>query len=135
MSTRKLALAAFCTVLCAAMGVLFATRWIGSIIVEHDRNPRFVTLSDGSIRNAFTVKIANCSASPREFELVAEGLAEARLEIIGVQSGRKIAVAEDGAQSLRVTLTSQGEHVGAVRFIARDAMGDVPGAGDRFVAQ
>ena len=33
--------------------------------VLHDRNPLFVTLSDGTIRNGYTIKILNKSRAPR----------------------------------------------------------------------
>ena len=42
--------------------------------VLHDRNPQFVTLSDGSIRNGYTVKILNMVPLRREMELSLEGL-------------------------------------------------------------
>ncbi len=42
--------------------------------VLHDRNPQFVTLSDGSIRNGYTVKILNMVPVRREMELSLEGL-------------------------------------------------------------
>ena len=35
------------------------------INVLHDRNPQFVTLSDGSIRNGYTVKLLNMIPEPR----------------------------------------------------------------------
>lgn len=47
--------------------------------VSHDRNPLFVTLSDGSIRNGYEVKVANMLASPRQFELLVDGLEGAEL--------------------------------------------------------
>ncbi|UOM34041.1 cytochrome c oxidase accessory protein CcoG [Acuticoccus sp. I52.16.1] len=42
--------------------------------VAHDRNPRFVQLSDGSVRNGYTVKIMNMEPEPREFDFGLEGL-------------------------------------------------------------
>lgn len=47
--------------------------------VNHDRNPLFVTLSDGSIRNGYEVKVANMLASPRQFTLLVDGLEGAEL--------------------------------------------------------
>ena len=43
--------------------------------VLNDRNPIYVRLSDGSIRNGFTVKILNMEQRPRSFVVSAEGLA------------------------------------------------------------
>ncbi len=49
--------------------MLFAllTRDRLDINVLPDRNPLFVTLSDGSIRNGYTLKILNMLAEPRQF--------------------------------------------------------------------
>ncbi|MCF3934430.1 cytochrome c oxidase accessory protein CcoG [Acuticoccus sp. M5D2P5] len=42
--------------------------------VAHDRNPRYVQLSDGSIRNGYTVKIMNMEPTPRTFDFGLVGL-------------------------------------------------------------
>jgi cytochrome c oxidase accessory protein FixG len=42
--------------------------------VLHDRNPQFVVLSDGSIRNGYTVKILNMVPQNRSMELSLQGL-------------------------------------------------------------
>lgn len=52
--------------------------------VQHDRNPVYVTLSDGSIRNGFTVKILNMIPEPRVIHLSLEGLPGATMEIKGM---------------------------------------------------
>lgn len=44
------------------------------INVLHDRNPQFVMLSDGAIRNGYTVKILNMVPRPRVMTLALEGL-------------------------------------------------------------
>ena len=49
--------------------------------VLHDRNPQFVTLSDGSIRNGYTVKILNMVPLRREMELSLEGLEGATMVV------------------------------------------------------
>ena len=38
-----------------------------------DRNPLFVTLSDGSIRNGYTIRVMNKSTRPKAFELAVAG--------------------------------------------------------------
>ena len=42
------------------MAIMFTNRTSGAISVQHDRSPVAVTLSDGSVRNAYTA--SNCSA-------------------------------------------------------------------------
>ena len=130
---KTVGLAAFCVVLAAGMSVLFVTRSSGSMSVQHDRNPRFVPLSDGSIRNAYDVKILNRSALPHAFGLRAEGLESARIEIMGVATSDKIEVPGDASRTVRVTLTSPIAHGGAVRFVADDGAGHIFVATDNFV--
>jgi len=57
-----------------AMFVSVLSRDRLDLSVAHDRNPRFVQLSDGSIRNGYTVKIMNMEAQPREFDFGLVGL-------------------------------------------------------------
>src|SRR5439155_22638895 len=47
------------------------------INIVPDRNPLFVTLSDGAIRNGYTVKVLNMEQRPRSFTLAIEGLPSA----------------------------------------------------------
>jgi cytochrome c oxidase accessory protein FixG len=63
-------------------GVLLGLGFRSSVDAEvlHDRNPLFVTLSDGSIQNGFTIKILNKAREPRTFHLALEGLKGARLK-------------------------------------------------------
>ncbi len=49
--------------------------------VQKDRNPVFVTLSDGSIRNGYTVKLLNMIPEPRVIFLSLEGLPGATMSI------------------------------------------------------
>ncbi len=48
-----------------------------------DRNPYFVRLSNGDIRNGFTMKILNKLHEPHRFEIALEGLPKATLKITG----------------------------------------------------
>ena len=51
--------------------------------VLHDRNPLFVQLSDGSIRNGYTIKVLNMITEPRDFILRTEGLEGASMTMLG----------------------------------------------------
>jgi cytochrome c oxidase accessory protein FixG len=53
--------------------------------VLHDRNPLFVTLSDGSIRNGYTVKVLNKTQTERSFVLSLDGLPSATMTVPGWQ--------------------------------------------------
>ncbi len=66
--------------------VVFASLGLRSrldVNVLHDRNPLFVRLSDGDIRNGYTVKILNMAREEREYRLALEGLPGASLTVIG----------------------------------------------------
>ncbi|MGX5804198.1 cytochrome c oxidase accessory protein CcoG [Bradyrhizobium sp. Arg314] len=52
--------------------------------VLHDRNPQFVTLSDGSIRNGYTVKLLNMIPEPRTVEVTLQGLDGGEMSIVGI---------------------------------------------------
>jgi cytochrome c oxidase accessory protein FixG len=68
------------------MTFTLATRNDTGIAVIHDRNPLFVTQQDGSIRNGYTVRLVNRDLGMREFVISVEGLAGARVEVIGVSA-------------------------------------------------
>ena len=73
--------------------------------VLHDRNPPYVLLSDGGVRNGYTVKILNKLHEPREFALDVRGLEQARLAIVGMDEGAAIRVTTDDLRELRVLVT------------------------------
>ncbi|MEX0582275.1 MAG: cytochrome c oxidase accessory protein CcoG [Sneathiella sp.] len=58
----------------AIMLVTLLNRSILDVNVIRDRNPLFVTLSDGSIRNGYTVKILNKVHETRQFRIEVEGI-------------------------------------------------------------
>ncbi|MDF1835023.1 MAG: cytochrome c oxidase accessory protein CcoG [Alteraurantiacibacter sp. bin_em_oilr2.035] len=58
------------------LAMLFAlgVRSHTELSVSPDRNPPFMLMSDGSIRNSFTLKLRNMESRPREMEIAIEGL-------------------------------------------------------------
>ncbi len=56
------------------------------INVLHDRNPIFVKLSDGSIRNGYKIKILNMLNHPRTFTLKIQGIKGASMKLAGEKS-------------------------------------------------
>jgi polyferredoxin len=72
----------------AAVGFAMLTALLlrsdSEINVLHDRNPLFVTLADGSVRNGYTVKILNKERAERTFRLEFKGVDGARLRVVGV---------------------------------------------------
>jgi cytochrome c oxidase accessory protein FixG len=58
------------------LGLLFAlgARNHTDLSVAPDRNPPFTQMSDGSIRNSYTLKLRNMESRPRAMEITIEGL-------------------------------------------------------------
>lgn len=56
--------------------LLFAlgTRNHTDVTIAQDRNPPFMLMSDGSVRNAYTLKLRNMESRPRRMEVSIEGL-------------------------------------------------------------
>jgi len=97
--------AAVIAIVGAVMLYALATRRDEAISVIHDRNPMFVRLADGELRNAFTVRILNKALETRSFVLTVDGLTDIDLKIIGetVTTGRTavVAVGPDQTHELR----------------------------------
>ena len=87
-----------------------ATRQAAGVSVIHDRNPVYVRLADGAVRNAFTVRILNKSLEAREFRLAFVGVTVASFEVIGEANGpagnHEITVGPDQTREVRVLVTS-----------------------------
>ena len=106
---RTLLYAAIIAVVGGVMLYTLATRRNEGINVIHDRNPIFVRLADGSIRNAFTVHIINKALETRVFELTVEGLPALDVTLVGdtVASGNPlIVISPDQTRELRALLTT-----------------------------
>lgn len=90
-----------------------ATRSAEAVSVIHERNPVFVRLSDGAIRNVYTVRISNKRLNSREFALSISGLAGSFVEVVGAQKrdDRKaiVEVGPDQTREFRVLVTSYND--------------------------
>jgi cytochrome c oxidase accessory protein FixG len=108
---RTLLYAAVIAITGVVMLYALATRTTESISVIHDRNPAFVRLADGSLRNGYTVRIVNKQLMAREFALDIRGLANVSYEFVGVPGstdGRRIVeVGPDQTREVRVLVTGR----------------------------
>jgi cytochrome c oxidase accessory protein FixG len=101
---------AYFTVWCAiGLALLFAlgTRSHTDISAAPDRNPPFMLMSDGSVRNAFTVKLRNMETRPRTMRVALEGLPGALMwsDAIGREDAARsldTPVPADATQPLRL---------------------------------
>ncbi|HMN87266.1 MAG TPA: cytochrome c oxidase accessory protein CcoG [Bauldia sp.] len=80
---RTILYSALIVVVGAIMLWSLSSRTLIEINVLHDRNPEFVRLSDGGVRNAYTIRILNKHPDARTFGVAVDGLSGARLEVVG----------------------------------------------------
>jgi len=101
----------------AAIGLIMlfgvANRTRLDISAQQDRNPVYVRLSDGQVRNGFTIKLRNMQARPRPVEVSVSGLPGAVLWTAdGVREGattRVTATVEpDALAKLRIFVAAPG---------------------------
>jgi cytochrome c oxidase accessory protein FixG len=86
------------------------------VSILQDRNPIYVRLSDGGLRNGYTVKLLNKLYEPHAFRLALSGLPGAKLSVIGSQhqTDPVVTVPPDGLQSLRIYVTLEKKAVAAL---------------------
>ncbi|MCV6547137.1 MAG: cytochrome c oxidase accessory protein CcoG [Cohaesibacter sp.] len=74
--------------ICALMLVTLINRQLVDLNVLHDRNPLYVALSDGSLRNGYTVRLINKANTARDFELSLEGVPQGfSMKAVGIETG------------------------------------------------
>ncbi len=75
------------------------------LTVARDRNPTFVVLSDGSIRNGYTIKVANQNQEPHDFILSFRSDLPLQAEIQGLE-WLEFEVEADKLRQMRLFLTT-----------------------------
>jgi cytochrome c oxidase accessory protein FixG len=95
---RVLIYAALLAVVGAVMLGALLTRDTVELNVLRDRAPLFVTLSDGAIRNGYTLKILNKERLERHYRLEVAGISDARLTVVGHEGGSDGQTAEVDAK-------------------------------------
>ncbi|HYS46760.1 MAG TPA: FixG Ig-like domain-containing protein, partial [Rhizomicrobium sp.] len=98
-------------VLVAVAGIMLLTltfRHTLDLDVMRDRNPDYVQLADGAVRNAYTLKLMNRSGEARDLRLAVSGIKAREIKVIGdgtVKSSLLLPVAADKVRTLRVLVT------------------------------
>lgn len=140
---RTLTYAGLIALVGGAMLYQLTTRSTAGISVLHERTPLYVTLSDGSLRNAYTIRLSNKRPETRPFALTVAGLPGIRAEAVGTQATADlrpiIPVEPDSTREVRVLVTvPAGTHLEksqTVTFTASDLFaGEVVTAQDHFIA-
>jgi cytochrome c oxidase accessory protein FixG len=135
---RTILYAAIIAVVGGIMVYALATRQSFTVSAIHDRNPLYVQLSDGGIRNAYTLRVLNKELEPREFLLSLDGLPGAVVEVVGQPLGARqtIAVPANETREVRVLVseyTRRPAHSADITFYLYDAQsGERAFAHDHF---
>jgi cytochrome c oxidase accessory protein FixG len=123
---RPMVYAGLMVVVGAVMLFSLTTRADLDLNVLRDRNPLFVTLSDGGIRNGYTLKIINKLHDERRFALAVEGLGPVAVSVVGMEPTAEpvFAVKPDRLASFRVFLAAPRAAVAdesmPIRFVITD---------------
>ncbi len=88
-----------------AMLVALFMRESIDVTLRHDRNPVFVTLSDGSIRNGYDLGIQNRNAEPQPFRVSLADAPGMYLTVEGADAST-VEVGPDRARKLRIFVTA-----------------------------
>ncbi|HZW48107.1 MAG TPA: cytochrome c oxidase accessory protein CcoG [Microvirga sp.] len=116
--TKTVALGLSVIALLALMGISVSMRGDAKITVIHDRNPVAVRLSDGRIRNGYTVRLYNKADIERNFRIEVTGLPEASVEVVGDDA--VVSVAPDSTRELRMLVSAAATDRQAIAFTATD---------------
>jgi polyferredoxin len=138
---RTILYAAIIALVGGIMLYALATRSSVSLNVLHDRNPLYVLLSDGGVRNDYTVHILN-KGIQRSFALDVSGLPGADLHIPGTARGADgrltVEAEQDQTREIRLSVQVKSAMVPHspvdIEIKATDtATGQIVGVEDNFV--
>jgi len=93
-------------------------RSVLDINVLRDRNPLFVQLSSGGVRNGYTVKILNKLYDTREFRISLKGLPGGKIMLVGFKkkgSQARIKVVPDNLREIRIYVTVDAAPLAKIR--------------------
>lgn len=111
-----------------------------AIDAAQDRNPVIVTLSDGQVRNGWTLKMRNMQSRPRQIELAMVGLPEGRMWTDAMDRRNaarsvRLSLAPDATTKLHLYVAAPGGVAGETPFVLNARPLDAePGSKDARVA-
>lgn len=129
----------YAALLLAVTGVMAFGLWTRSdldVNLLRDRNPLFVTLSDGAIRNGYTLKIINRAHAGRVLVLTLEGIPAATFSVRGGPSDVQqaaLAVRRDRVEAYRVFVRAPRESLAGESTPLRFVLGESGTGGERSV--
>jgi polyferredoxin len=101
-----------------------------------DRALPYVQLSNGDIRNAYTLKLVNKRRDTLDLTLSVEGLLDARLEIVGevyTTGSPHLLLVPDAVESYRVFVTAAQGQAADIRFVLSQGDNKTAIAATRFL--
>ncbi|MCH2459198.1 MAG: cytochrome c oxidase accessory protein CcoG, partial [Henriciella sp.] len=139
---RTVLYAALMVAIAALMAWGLLNRGTFEVNVLKDRSPPYVRLSNGDIRNGYTLKLVNKSGEAREMSLEANGIDGLELEVIGLEAteaGRMLLpVAAHGVDRYRIFVTVPKETAGGrdhfTLLLQDTATGELHGNRTSFMA-
>jgi len=140
--TRTVLYAAIIALVGSVMTYALATRRSDGLSVIHDRNPMYVRLSDGGVRNAYAIRILNKTLQTQNFVLTLSGLPDAKVDVIGAEAASGadpvIEVGPDQTREMRVLVTTHAAlapeaSIPIVFTVTAGNAGISAAAGDHFV--
>ena len=131
----------FCVWAAIGLGLLFTlgTRVHTGLTVAKDRNPPYILMSDGSVRNAYTLRLRNMQGRPRDMEIAIEGLPGAVMwteDMAREAAARSLVrkVAADATQGVRVYVVAPAGSTDQSFDFSVQAVGE-PGEADSSQAK
>jgi len=117
---RTILYAAAIAVVGAIMLTALLVRSDLDVSVLRDRNPLYVKLSDGGVRNGYTVKLLNKLYGPRALSLGLDGLPGAKLSVVGLEheANPVVTVPPDELKSVRLYVTLDKQAVASLGGLA-----------------
>jgi cytochrome c oxidase accessory protein FixG len=121
---RTLIYTAALSIAVVVMAFALTTRSRLEVNIQAERSPLYVQLSDGSIRNGYTVKILNMERADTSFAVSVRDLPGADMSIVGYDT--------DPGQPAQATLPVPGDSVGSFRVYVSAPTETLDGAATPF---
>ena len=124
---RTMLYAGLFALVCCIMLFGLSRKTLIDVNVVADRNPLFVQLQDGGIRNGYIIRLLNKRQETRSFALSVAGLPEARISLVGIEGNDPlIEVKPDDVRSVKIYVTVPHDRAAAlpasagIAFVVRD---------------
>ncbi len=97
-------------VVCAVILFGLTHKTVLEVNVVPDRNPLFVQVSGGGIRNGYIVRILNKKLAPHQFEIAVKGLKQPNISYTGIDASEPpLGVKSDDVRAVKVFVTVPAE--------------------------